>query len=607
MDPGNFNDFKEEVIRRNDIVGVISESVNIKRKGSVYSGLCPFHNEKTPSFVVSPTKQIYHCFGCNVGGNVISFVMEYENVSFKEALKILAQRAGMEMPEYDRSKEDKGRQQKKALLYEIYKKAATYYYRQLYSEKGVKGLEYFKSRGLDDATIRRFGLGYSDSFGKGLYNYLKEEGYKDDILKESGIFTFDEKNKVYDKFWNRVIFPIMDINNRVIGFGGRVMSDALPKYLNSPETILFDKSRNLFGMNYARRSRVKKFILCEGYMDVIALHRSGFDYAVASLGTALTESQAQLLKRYADNVYLCYDSDEAGTKAAMRAIPILRAAGLVPRIINMKPHKDPDEFIKNLGAEEFQKRIDKAQGSFMFEVETLEKSFDLKDPDERTRFFTEVAEKICAFELTYERRKCTQAVAAKYDITESELNEILRGKLDSAKVREPVGTPDNRQMKREDNNRGKPADRDAGINRSRALLLGWMADDREVFLKAEKVVAPDDFGDDFYQRLAAAIFTRYEKQGKVEPASVINEFELSEEQGKAAEVLGADLKAGLTGEDQFMDVGTGTDDKDMKLIQLVKRVKRYSLEQNLKTCNDPVMLQQLILDMKSLDRLNSQL
>ena len=278
----------EEVRSRNDIVDVISTYVKLQKKGSSYFGLCPFHNEKSPSFSVSRQKQMYYCFGCGAGGNVFTFLMEYENFTFVEALRYLADRAGVELPKPEYSEEERRRADEKAILLEIQKKAAQYYYVQLKSPQGQQAMNYLKGRKLDDETIKAFGLGYSSKYSNSLYQFLKSQGYQDEMLAKSGLITMDEKNGPHDKFWNRVMFPIMDANNRVIGFGGRVMGDAKPKYLNSPETPVFDKSRNLYGLNRARTTRKPYFLLCEGYMDVISLHQAGFTNAVASLGTALT-------------------------------------------------------------------------------------------------------------------------------------------------------------------------------------------------------------------------------------------------------------------------------------------------------------------------------
>ena len=329
-------DIVEEVRTKNDIVDIVSGYVKLQKKGSNYFGLCPFHNEKSPSFSVSPSKQMYYCFGCGAGGNAITFLMEYENYSFPEALQVLADRAGVELPKEEMTKEARAQADLRATLLEINKLAANYFYYQLKQPQGKLGYDYLTGRKLSDATILHFGLGFANKTSDDLYRYLKSKGYKDEILKETGLVSIEERG-THDKFWNRVMFPIMDVNNRVIGFGGRVMGDGTPKYLNSPETRLFDKSRNLYGLNYARSSRKKYMLICEGYMDVIAMHQAGFTNAVASLGTAFTSQHAMLIKRYTDQVILTYDSDGAGVKAALRAIPILKEVGISCKVLKMKP------------------------------------------------------------------------------------------------------------------------------------------------------------------------------------------------------------------------------------------------------------------------------
>mgnify|MGYP000199779169 FL=1 len=393
----------EEVRTRNDIVDIVSQYVNLKKKGANYFGLCPFHNEKSPSFSVSPGKQMYYCFGCGAGGNVITFVMEYENYTFVEAVKMLADRAGIALPEVEYSKEARAQADLKNTLLEINRLAANFFYYQLKQPSGKVGYDYFKEkRRLTDDTIRHFGLGYSNKVPDDLYRYMRSKGYNDDILKETGLFFIDERG-ARDKFWNRVMFPILDVNNRVIGFGGRVMGDGEPKYLNSPETKIFDKSRNLYGLNFARTSRAKYMLVCEGYVDVIAMHQAGFTNAVASLGTAFTSQHAMLLKRYTDQVVLTYDSDGAGVKAALRAIPILKEVGISVKVLNMKPYKDPDEFIRNLGKDEFQKRIDNAVGSFMFEISIIRSQYNMQDPESKTGFYNAIAKKLLEFPEKLER------------------------------------------------------------------------------------------------------------------------------------------------------------------------------------------------------------
>ena len=434
-------DLIEEIRMKNDIVDVISGYVKLQRKGSSYFGLCPFHNEKSPSFSVSPAKQMYYCFGCGAGGNVFTFLMDYENFSFVEALKFLADRAGVALPEMEYSKEAKARADRKTQLLEINKLAAQYFYVQLKSEQGKTAHAYLTGRQLSEETIKAFGLGYSSKYSDDLFRYLRKRGYTEDLIRQAGLINTDEKNGVYDKFWNRVMFPIMDVNNRVIGFGGRVMGDAKPKYLNSPETEIFDKSRNLYGLNRARTSRKPYFLVCEGYMDVIALHQAGFTNAVASLGTALTTGHAALIKRYVQEVYLTYDSDEAGTRAALRAVPILKEAGITAKVIRMDPYKDPDEFIKNLGAEEFERRIGNARNGFMFGLEMLEKEYDMNSPEGKTAFFQEAARRLIGFEDELERNNYIEAVAGTYRATVESLQKLVAKTAVREGMAKPVERP----------------------------------------------------------------------------------------------------------------------------------------------------------------------
>ena len=360
-------DVVERVLDANNIVDVVSEHVNLTKKGSTYFGLCPFHNEKTPSFSVTDKngRQMYYCYGCHSGGSALTFLMKYDNISYTEAVQTLAARAGISLPKPEYNKIEAEKQKLKNQVYEINKEAAIYYYKLLKSERGKTGLSYLTNRGLSPETIKSYGLGYSDKYRDDLYKYIKSKGYTDEVLKQTGLFVIKE-NDIHDWFWNRVMYPIMDARGRVIAFGGRVMGDAEPKYLNSPETVIFEKSKNLYGLNVAKKHKDGDFILCEGYMDVIALHQAGFTNAVATLGTALTESHTWLLKRYTPRVFLSYDSDGAGRKAALRAIPMLKNAGLSVKVINLSPFKDPDELIKNMGAEEYRNIIKNASNSLFF-------------------------------------------------------------------------------------------------------------------------------------------------------------------------------------------------------------------------------------------------
>lgn len=415
----------EEVRIRNDIVDVIGSYIRLKKTGSNHMGLCPFHNEKTPSFSVSQSKQMYHCFGCGVGGNVYTFIMEYENYTFIEALKFLAERAGINLPEQEYSEREKRQNDLKSKLLEINKEAAKYYYYQLKSERGQAARQYLLDRGCSEDAIKFFGLGYANRFSDDLYKYLKSLGYEDELLKQSGLISFDEVRGGHDKFWDRIMFPIMDTNNRVVGFGGRVLGKGMPKYLNSPETVIFDKSRILYGLNIARRSRESYFLVCEGYLDVLALHQAGFTNAVAALGTAFTDYHAGLIKRYTREVVLTFDSDDAGIQAALRAIIILRDNGLGVKIVNMDPYKDPDDFIKSLGADEFKKRIEEAKNSFFYEIDVLQKNYKLEDPEEKTKFFNEIAKKLLYFSDELERNFYIDAVAKTYRVDVALLHRLV--------------------------------------------------------------------------------------------------------------------------------------------------------------------------------------
>ena len=549
----------EEIRSKNDIVDVISSYVRLQKKGSSYFGLCPFHNEKSPSFSVSRQKQMYYCFGCGAGGNVFTFLMEYENYSFVEALKYLADRAGVELPEPEYSGEAKKRADTKAILLEINKAAAQYFYVQLLRPQGGHALTYLKDRKLSDDTIKAFGLGYSNKYSDDLYKYLKSKGYKDDMISQAGLISIDEKYGVHDKFWNRVMFPIMDVNSRVIGFGGRVMGDAKPKYLNSPETIIFDKSRNLYGLNRARKSRKPYFLLCEGYMDVISLHQAGFTNAVASLGTALTPGHAALIKRYVNEVYLTYDSDEAGTKAALRAGPILREVGITAKIIRMEPYKDPDEFIKNLGAEAFEERIQKARNGFMFSLEILERDYDMTSPEGRTDFMKEAARKLTEFDEEIERNNYIDAVAGAYHVGREDLRKLVGRMAVQTGLAKPVERPRS--------TRSQNLDKEDGTRKSQKILLTWMASDENVFAQIQKYIHPEDFQEGIYQTVAELLYAQHE-QGKLNPAQIMNHFTDEEEHREVAALFNTRIREIKTAHEQ-----------EKALKETIIRVKKNSIEE----------------------------
>ena len=576
----------EEVRSRNDIVDVISGYVRLTKKGSTYFGLCPFHNEKTGSFSVSPNKQMYYCFGCGAGGNVFTFLMQYENFSFPEAMEALAERAGIELPKQEMSAQAKKEADKRQILLEINKAAGKYYYMLLRSEHGKQAYEYFKKRELSDATMQKFGLGYSDKYSDDLYRYLRKLGYDDAILKESGLVSIDEVRGGHDKFWNRAMFLIMDAHNKVIGFGGRVMGDGEPKYLNSPETKIFDKSRNLYALNFARQTKKPQMLLCEGYMDVIALHQAGFDNAVASLGTAFTSGHASLLKRYTKEVYLTFDSDGAGIKAALRAIPILKEVGLTAKVINMKPYKDPDEFIKALGAEEYQKRIDAAENSFMFEIRILEQKYDMKDPEGKTAFQTEVAKKLLDFTTELERNNYMEAVADKYHMSFEALRNLVnqlgtQGGL--VKERTPLKSGLNeKKHKKED-----------GMKQSQKLLLTWLIEYDNLYDKIKDIITPEDFTEDIFRKVAELLYEQ-KKSGTVNPAQIISLFAEEEEQREVAELFHA----------RIHEVDSAAE-RDKALKETILRVKDNSISYRSAHLEPTDMqgLQQLVADKRTLQNM----
>ncbi len=574
----------DQVIAANDIVSVIGEHVHMKRSGSGYMGLCPFHNEKSPSFSVSPGKQVYHCFGCGESGNVVTFVMKYENATFQEALKILADRAGIKLPEAQYSEESKKKNEQRDRLFAINKDAATYYFRLLRSPRGRRGMDYFRQRQLSDETLNRFGLGFADGADSDLVAYLRKRGYADEDILLSGVAAFDEKRGLHDKFWNRVMYPIMDVTNRVIGFGGRVMGDGKPKYLNSPETPIFDKSHNLYGLNLAKRSRCGYFILCEGYMDVIAMHQAGFSQAVASLGTSFTEGQAQILKRYVPTVLLSYDSDGAGVKAAMRNIGILHSAGLTGKVVDLRPYKDPDEFMKGAGKEEFQKRLDNAENSFLYQIRQMQTNYDLSDPAAQTRFYHEIARRLCEFDDEIERENYTKKMADLYFIP----LETLRREVASYQMAGGAQTLQTRQLQRqkpvnltEGKRRGKLEE---AKRRNERLLLTWISDDPAVYPQLRPYLRAEDFAEGVYRTAAGRYFEILDKrygdalqveagtlpEGSASPAAAVACFDGEEEQKEAAQLF-----------ETRMDGVQTKEEREKALKDVILSVKRNALEQSM--------------------------
>ena len=574
----------EEIRSKNDIVDVISGYVRLQKKGGNHWACCPFHGEKTPSFSVSGSKQMYHCFGCGVSGNVYTFVMKYENYSFPEAVKLLADRAGVKLPELEYTQEQKARADRRARLLEVNKEAAKFFYYQLRSPRGAIGYQYLQKRELTDETMHRFGLGYAGKNGGELVQYLRGKGFEDDVIKEAGVANFSERHGLMSQFWNRVMYPIQDVNNRVIGFGGRVMGEGEPKYLNSPETPIFDKRRNLYGLNFARLARSGNIIICEGYMDVISMHQAGFTQAVASLGTAFTAEQANLLRRYTDNVLLAYDSDGAGVKAALRGIGILREAGLTGKVINMQPYKDPDEFMKALGKEAFQERIDQAENSFFFEIRILEGQYDMNDPEAKTRFHREIAKKLCEFDEAAERDNYLQAIAEKYFIGIENLRKLVASYAAQTGLAKPVERPRSGvQPKNTPEESARKAQR---------LLLTWITDRPSVYEKIRKYISIEDFTEELYRKVAERLFADMDG-GNLNPAGIVSTFEDEEEQRIAAELFHTNLPMSDTKYDE-----------EKAFHDILLAVKKNSYEYfSARVGSDVNALQQVIAGKKALEEL----
>lgn len=557
----------DEVREKNDIVDVISPYVRLTKRGSNYVGLCPFHNEKTPSFSVNTERQCFHCFGCGVGGNSISFVMKYENLTFTEAVRQLADKVGMNLPEENYNPEYRKRADLKTRLFDIYKEAAKFYYFQLRSDYGNFPMEYLKNRGLSDETINAFGLGYSIKSVNALYNYLKSKDYSDELMIKAELVTFKEGRGIFDMFWNRVIFPIMDQNNKVIAFGGRVMGDGEPKYLNSRETDIFNKRRNLYGLNFAKHSRQGYMLLCEGYMDVIALHQAGFTNAVASLGTSLTEEQARLISRYVKEVIITYDSDGAGVKAAIRAIPILKTAGIRTKILKLTPFKDPDELIKSAGREEFEKRIQNAENSFDFELYNIEKNYDLSEPEGKTEFLNRAAERLTEFEEELERENYIAAVAAKYFVSKDSLNRLVNKIGGAREIRDTYKEAGERIKKNERVNTA-----DDGLLKTNRLLLSFLADQPELYKRIKNIISENDFATPLYKDVARRIFIQIEQGKNPNIAEIISRYESGEDQAVVAAAF----------EEKF-EVELGEEERERAFREVVIKVRKAGLAEELKS------------------------
>ena len=405
--------FIDELLARNPIEDVVGQYVTLRRSGANMFGLCPFHGEKTASFSVAPDKGIYYCFGCHKGGGAINFMMEVEGLTYPDAVRSLAKRVGMEVPE-DEQYQSRYRQQER--LWALNKEAARFFHSQLYAPAGEKGLQYVQKRGLNKAIVTQFGIGFAPDSWNALVDAMRKKGYTDQELRDADLVG--EKNgRIYDRFRNRVMFPIIDVRGNVIGFGGRVLGDGTPKYLNTSETIIFNKRKNLFGLNLAKKSKFGYLILVEGNIDVVTLHQYGFDCAVASLGTSLTEEHATLLSRYTEQVVLTYDGDEAGQRAAKRAIPMLEKAGIRVKVLKMRDAKDPDEFLHKFGPDAFKLLLEESSNRVDYQLGAIAAKYNLKEDDQKIRYVQEAAELLCTLDSSVKREVYGTRVAEKAGIT----------------------------------------------------------------------------------------------------------------------------------------------------------------------------------------------
>lgn len=526
----------DEIRTQNDIVSVISEYIALKPKGSSYFGLCPFHNESTPSFSVSADKQFYYCFGCGESGNVYSFIMRMENCDFPEAVKRLADRAHISLPEPEYSAEAARAERLKQQIYEMHRAAGRYYYAALHSRNGERALKYLNERGVKEEIQKRFGIGYAPSGRDHLCRYLKEKGFSTDAMIKSGLVMVSKDGKgLYDRFFNRLMFPIFDLQGRPIAFGGRVIDNGEPKYLNSPETVVFNKSRTLYGMNFAKAARKKEIILVEGYMDMISIYQAGFPNVVAGLGTAFNNDHARTLRKLADSVILLYDSDEAGTRAALRAIPVLVNNGFDVKVTQVKGAKDADEFIKKYGAEAFGKLIVDAVSHITFRIGCAGKNYNLENADHRVRFAEEAAKILADVANDIERDVYTKETAAVCGIDEAALRSRISRIRDASESEFLMEAE--KKRKRVYSDKESRDIRPKGITEAQKTILSMAVENDKVLKAVFSVLKPEEFEDGVYRTLAERVYNDSVSGRKSVPADLVSCFENIEDQNTAAAVF----------------------------------------------------------------------
>ena len=580
----------DEVRMQNDIVEVISQYVPLKQKGSSYFGLCPFHNEKTASFSVNSEKQFYYCFGCGAAGNVFSFLMEMENLDFPEAMKKLAERAHITLPEPEKSARVIAAEQTKQRLFDIHTAAGRYFYDCLQEKQGEQARAYLAKRQMDPRMARKFGIGYSPDSYDALFKHLKEKGFTlSDILK-SGLVLENKDGKGYhDRFRGRLMFPIFDVQGRVVGFGGRILAKGEPKYLNSPETILFSKSRNLYGLNFAKAAKKRELILVEGYMDMLSIYQAGFKNVVASLGTAFNNDHARTLKRFADDVILLYDSDEAGTNAALRAIPVLVKNGFRVKVTQVPDGKDPDEFIKSKGAAEFSKLLINAVHYISFEIACIQRKYNLKNPEHRVRFATEAAETLAKLDSEIERNvylgEVSRVTGVEEEAIRSEIRKLMR-KEDEAFRKEAE--------KRQQNLKNYTAEGrkvEKGLIEAQRNLLYFASQQQGVYQILKDVLEDDDFTEDVFLKGFHYIGELWSSSGHVFPADLVSRFEETKEQKMVTEIFAVQLPT---------ENGADMEKAINEEVRLLKRTKIDHLTATAATVED---IQRMVEERKKLESL----
>ena len=513
------DDIIEEIRTGNDIVAVISEYIKLEKKGKNYFGLCPFHREKTPSFCVVPADQFYYCFGCGKGGNVIQFVMSIENLDFIDSVKLLAERAGLQIPEKGRDFSEKDALKKK--IYEINKKSALFFFENFNSEQGKRAKNYLEKRGITENISRKFGIGYSDNKRDLLYKHLLSLDYKEDEIIKSGLVIKKEDNKVFDRFRGRLMFPIFDIMDRIIGFGGRVLDDSLPKYMNSPETLIYNKRKNLYALNFARKAGSNKsIIVVEGYMDVIALYQNGIFNVVSSLGTSLTEEQGRLLKKYARDVIISFDSDTAGQAATIRGLDLLTDMGCNVKVLTLPENKDPDDYVRAKGRKEFLKLIENSVSLIDYKANKLQKSIDTATTDGKIEFLNEIARILSMVENDLEREIYMKKFASEYNISYDSLySEVIKNIKPKTTYKKIVSRNFNKSeglQKRKNNSR------ENRIIYFERLLLSLLSYENRLFEHIKGKIKVEDFVEEHNAKIAEFVFNKIESKKGLVPAELLN-------------------------------------------------------------------------------------